>query len=193
MGQTIMISRLGVPGLFGMTLGLGLAILSRSHTAAEAFDPDTIRCFAAPAVAMSVSGTAQTAPDVQHLRHASEPLTEAAILSTRACTAGACGSEQHSALRDAVSRYLDARRAITSELYRRHRNDGLAIADQLFDTAHTKALSQALADLYAQRRLDPAQFGGNRDALALLISKPAEAFRPCTAPAASRNVFWYVY
>lgn len=184
-----MISRLGVPGLFGMTLGLGLAILSRSHTAAEAFDPAAIRCFAAPAIAQSVAGAPQVALSVSDLRDASEPLTEQAMLSTHACTAKQCGGEQSAALTRAVSRYLDARRAITSELYQRHRLEGLAIADQVFDTARTKALSQALADLYAQHRLDPAQFRGNRDALALLIGKPARDFRPCER----RSVPGYVY
>lgn len=173
-----------------MTLGLGLAIFSRSHMAAEAFDPDAIRCFAAPAIiAQGSHGVQQAALSVGDLRDASEPLTEQALRSTHVCTTMQCGGEQSAVLTRAVSRYLHARRAITSELYQRHRLEGLAIADQVFDTARTKALSEALADLYAQRRLNLAQFHGNRDALALLISKPARDFRPCER----RSVPGYVY
>ena len=178
-----------------MTLGLGLAVLSRSHTAAEAFNPDVVRCFAAPALTQSQPDAKQPAPHVADLRATAEPLTEQALSLARACTAARCDGDEAAELMRTVWRYLDARRRITSELYQRHRMAGLATADQVFDTPGTQALSQALGQLYAHGRLDPAQFGGNRDALALVISKPAEAFRPCTtAPtAANRNAFWYVY
>lgn len=200
MGADPMIARLGVPGLFGMTLGLGLAVLSRSDTPAAAFNPASIRCFSAPAATVPVTRadaqadrkSANPAPDASRVRAAVDPLTKIALESARTCASTRCSASEAVAVTRNVSAYLDARRRITAELYQQHRGPGLAIADHVFANESTQALSKALADLHAQGKIDPMQFGDKRDALALVMTKPAEAFRPC-ATHASRNLYWYVY
>lgn len=188
----IMITRLGVPGLLGMTLGLGLAVLSRTDTPAAAFDPEGIRCYV-PAVTPAKLDVHKPAPDVAALRATVAPLTQDALRSARACAGPVCSSAQSASLKRTIFRYLETRRRITSDLYQQHRVDGLAIADQVFDNTQTRELSLALAGLQAQGRLDPAKFGADREALALVITKPAQAFRPCTASQTYRDVHWYVY
>jgi hypothetical protein len=193
MGQNPMIARLGVPGLFGMTLGLGLAILSRSDTPADAFNPASIRCFIAPAATARPDQKGEhPAPDVSRMHASVEPLTQNALQSARACASTHCSTGEALAVTQTVSAYLDARRRITTELYQRHRAHGLAIADNVFAHESTQALSKTLAQLHAQGKINPAQFGDKRDALALVMTRPAEAFRPC-ATHASRNLYWYVY
>lgn len=177
-----------------MTMGLGLAILSRTNTAAEAFNPASIRCFAAPALTQPVKTSVHTAaPDVAAMRAAVAPLTDDALNSARACAGSACTGAQSATLTHAVSRYLDTRRRMTADLYQQHRMHGLAIADEVFGGARTQALSELLAGLHAQGDLDPGHFGVNRDALSLLISKPAQSFRPCEPARVNRDLYWYVY
>lgn len=183
-----MLSRLGVPGLCGITMGLALGILNQSGTTAQAFDPAAVQCY--PATSRAATQTRAVAHEdhnavVQSAREA--------LAAVQACAPAACSRAQTSRMEHALTSYLALRREITSGHYHQQGTRGLDTAAKLFAASDDVRLSQSLAQLYAAGRLDFKALSAEREALALAALKPAEAFRPCEATAPAAPVRGYVF
>ena len=114
--------------------------------------------------------------------------------AARACQSGWCDSRTRYNMNYSLAHYLAERRAVTTDLYRSEGDAGLAKAAQLFSTPDDVKLASDTASLYAKGRLDPAELHDERDALALVMMKSADSFKPCVAlHRSSPNVAPYVY
>lgn len=187
-----MISRLGVPGVLGISMGLGLGVMAQNDTSAATFDPQTVQCYAADAEpAVSRAGSSIARSDTHQIAMSLASSARQATDAVLACSDEGCDPAKITSMQRAVSSYLEARRSVTTKLYRQNASTGTSLSALLNGNGEAE-LSQALARLYAARRLDFASFGTQRDALALLIRNPA-AFRPCATTRTITTVRGYVY
>lgn len=182
-----MITRFGVPGLLGVTVGLGLAVMAQEKPAKPSFNPQAVQCY----------GSASAAPGSPATPSSANPepaMVQAALSAVKHCSKEtACSGAELRALQEPVGAYLHQRRQITSALYRDQRQSGVETAQQLFSTPGDQDLARELAALYATGRFDMSSYGTDRYALALLAFKPASQFRPCEAMQINPHAHWYVY
>lgn len=189
-----MISKLGVPGLLGITMGLGLAVSSQSGTTAPVFNADTIRCYGPAANGTHAAATGNLArADAAQISASVAPAAQAALAAVNTCARSSCDAPRQRDLKRTLSDYLAARSKVTTDLFRQQGAKGLDAAASLFAQPGDLELSQALAGLHQSGALDIADFGDQREALALVVSKPAAAFRPCEAVYRTVHVKGYVY
>lgn len=181
-----MLSKLGVPGLCGITLGLALGILNQSGTTAQAFDPAAVQCYSAASLQAQTNGSSASDLTPAALSSAHEALS-----AIQACSPAKCDEAQTAKMKSALTSYLSLRRTVTSDLYHKHGASGLETAAHIFTAADDVRLAQSLAQLYAAGKLDFKALGAEREALALAALKPANAFRPCDAVA--KPVKGYVF
>lgn len=184
------LSRLGVPYVFGITLGLGLGVLSQTGSGEPAFNPAHVQCYAA-AAAPAQPAASPYEDDVQQ-RDALESL-HGALEAARQCTLGRCGKAAGRALDVALTGYLDKRAALTARHYREQGAAGLARSARIFATPEQTELSRRLGQLHAAGGLDMARYAHRKEALALTVLKEPESFRPCEAFLSRTSVRGYVY
>ncbi|MGE0054883.1 MAG: hypothetical protein AB7S74_11795 [Hyphomicrobium sp.] len=183
-----MANTLSMPALYGICMGLGLAVMGQSGNPRPAFEPELVQCFKSPTA--STTGTSETASKMIKASVARRAARDAA----RACQSGWCDNRMRYSMNYNLAHYLAERRAVTTDLYRSEGDAGLAKAAQLFSTPDDVKLASDAASLYAKGRLDPAELQDERDALALVMMKSADSFKPCVALyRSSPNVAPYVY
>jgi len=187
-GSIAMPSRLNMPVLCGICIGLGLAVASQSGNSVPTFQPELVQCYpSAPVTAGSgASNPDSSGPAAVALRTAREAISH--------CRSGWCDSQTRSHLRHSLTAYLAYRRAVTSALYQTQGTAGLDEAAHLFSSAGDLALTEELVALFARGGLSFDDLPEERAALALVLTKPANAFKPCQAlRRASPTAAPYVY
>ncbi|MBL8884804.1 MAG: hypothetical protein JNL45_17315 [Hyphomicrobium sp.] len=183
-----MASRLNMPVLYGICIGLGLVVASQSGRSGPSFRPELVQCYpSTPATAgpgasnPDSSGSAAVA-----LRTAREAVSH--------CRSGWCDRQTRSQLHQSLTAYLAYRRTVTNSLYQTQGTAGLEEAARLFSSANDVALTEELAALFARGGLSFDDLPEERPALALVLTKPANAFKPCQAlRQASPTAAPYVY
>ncbi len=183
-----MSSRLNKPVLYGLCIGLGLAIASQSGSSVPSFRPELVQCYPSPpaTAASGASNPDSSGSAIVALRTAREAVSH--------CRSGWCDSQTRSHLRHSLTAYLAYRRAVTSALYQTQGTAGLDEAARLFSSAGDLALTEELAALFARGGLSFDELPEERPALALVLTKPVKAFKPCEAlRQASPTVAPYVY
>lgn len=190
-----MISRLGLPGLFGITMGLGLGLLAQSGTKAQAFYPEQVQCYPSPVAQAKKTVAVQslTPADAAQILTAITPAAQAALAAAEHCAANSCPSAARATLDAKLKLYLAQRRSITTDLYHRQGPHGLTAATEIFTQGSGPALTAKLSSLYEAGKLDVAKFADDKEALALVLTKPASAFRPCEALQRHSRIYGYVY
>lgn len=183
-----MASRLNMPVLCGIFIGLGLALASQSGSSVPSFRPELVQCYpSAPTTAGSdASNPDSSGAAAVALRTAREAISH--------CRSGWCDRQTRSQLRHSLTAYLAYRRATTNALYQTQGTAGLDEAARHFSSAGDVALTEELAALFAKGGLTFEDLPEERPALALVLTKPANAFKPCQAlRRASPTVAPYVY
>ncbi len=170
-----MASRLNKPVLYGICLGLGLAVASQSGSSVRSFRPELVQCYpSTPATA------GPSAPNPDNSSSAAVALHTARDAVSH-CRSGWCDRQTRIQLRHSLTAYLAYRRARTSALYQTQGTAGLEEAARLFSSAGDVALTGELTALFAKGVLSFEDLPEERPALALVLTKPVNAFKPCQA------------
>jgi len=188
-----MSGKLRTPLLWGVCLGLGFGMVSHSGNSRPSIHPELYQCYLEPSSAST--------PDAATARVSDDATGTAALRSAREaaqqCRSGWCDRETRIRLKDSLSTYLAHRRNVTSALFQERGADGLAEAAQRFSSDDDLKLSKDLAVLYAKGWPGFEDLKQERAALALVLTKPASAFRPCVIQSKSTRarstVAPYVY
>lgn len=172
-------SRLSPPVLYGICIGMGLALASQYGSQGARFRPELVQCYAGGPASSGTSTSTDTASP--------EPGDTVAIALARAraaasrCRSGSCDRETRFELRHSLAAYLAQRRAVTNALYEARGPAGLDEAARLFSTDGNLGLADDLTALFAKGVLSFEDLPEERPALALVLTKPVNAFKPCQA------------
>ena len=101
------------------------------------------------------------------------------FLAARACTPDSCDSDARWAYDSALFWYVSARKRHTAGLDRVYGDAGLERARAIYRTPKDRQIEQGMRDLYNADILRINDFKQNREAIAILIMRGGEAFRPC--------------
>lgn len=151
--------------------------------AAAPFDPDGVQCYPMHAVHGAVPEVKSLMPDQEENRFSKERASNEtfavpAAQAAEACAFDGCDTAGYKRLKRELKPYLFRRRNITASLYHERGDDGLDLASRIFSSDREEDMLSSLAKLYHAGKLDLASYREEKEALALLLLKPA-AFRPC--------------
>lgn len=171
-------------------LGLALALLYFVWSSGEAsFDAETVQCYPAPPTGSFPAVKPSFAPDdnLQYHRNKVDPVLQSSLAAAQRCAFEGCDVGGLKVLKRELKQYLGKRRIITRNLVNELGDGGLDFAAGVFSSDRDEDLVAALRELHASGQLDISSYREEKEALALLVLKPAQSFRPCMAGGVSRN------
>jgi hypothetical protein len=146
------------------------------------FDADAVNCFPMPS-------TKGLLPDVKSVlvpqdlaaseRHIMETYHAGVKNAEATCTLEACEPEALKNYRSQIGQYVWVRENKTRNFYRERGEDGLALADEVFETVVDNDIIEHLQAMVEAGKFDLGSLGKVRESAALLTAKPAKQYRPC--------------
>jgi len=175
--------------LIAAVLGLAFALCFAWSSGEAPFHAETVQCYPSPQTGSFPAVKPSFAPDdkLQYHRDKVDPVLQSSLAAAQRCAFESCDAGGLKVLKRELKQYLGKRRIITRNLVNELGDDGLNFAASVFTSERDEDLVAALRTLHASEQLDMASYREEKEALALLVLKPAQSFRPCTEGGVSRD------